>query len=204
MDDEAAQHDDAGELRRLVAKFALGFGVLFGGVWVLLYFFQAEVQVWSRWFVEQFGGPGVAIGFFIPDAFTLPLPNDAFTVLGRLGGMDFWEVVAWGSLGSIVGGSLGWAIGYWLISRLPPLQRYFERTGKVVLERVQRRGMMALAAAALTPIPYSITCWAAGAVQMPFWRFFLVSLLRIVRVAMYLWLIEMGALTGSLTPPAGP
>ena len=41
------------------------------------------------------------------DAFTLPLPNDAFTFFGRAAGMPFWECVFWGSLGSLVGESDG-------------------------------------------------------------------------------------------------
>lgn len=184
--------DDALALRRLVVRFALGFGALFFGVWALVVFFRTEVELASHWFVDTLGGPGIAVGFFIPDAFTLPIPNDAFTVFGRLGGMPFWRVVMWGSLGSLAGGSTGWAIGYWGVSRLPALRNYFERKGALIIERVHRQGSWALAAAALTPIPYSITCWAAGAVKMPFGRFFAVSTLRVVRVAVYLWLIEAG------------
>jgi len=187
-------------LRRLVLRFVLGFGCLFAAVWVLAYFFRVEVEMASHWFVDRFGGPGVAVGFFIPDAFTLPLPNDAFTMFGRLGGMPYWSVVFWGSLGSIAGGSTGWAIGYWGLSHLPTLRAWFERKGATILARVHRRGTIALAAAALTPIPYSVTCWAAGAVKMPFWRFFAVSTLRIVRVAFYLWLIEAGVTAAMATP----
>lgn len=190
--------DPGADLRRTLLAFVVGFGALFLAVWLLLYFQQARVVALSEWFVARLGGPGVALGFFIPDAFTVPLPNDAFTMFGRLGGMGFWTVVAWGSAGSILGGSAGWAIGYWGLSRMPALRRYFERKGAVILERVQRAGLVALAVAALTPVPYSITCWAAGAVKMPFGSFLAVSSLRIVRVAFYLWLIEVGVVSLSL------
>ena len=44
-------------------------------------------------------------------------------------------------------------------------------------------------------MPYSFVCWTAGALGMDFRRFWLVSLLRIVRVVFYLWLIHVGVLT---------
>jgi uncharacterized membrane protein YdjX (TVP38/TMEM64 family) len=58
-----------------------------------------------------------------------------------------------------------------------------------------------VAVAAITPLPYSIFCWAAGAGKLPFRRFLLVSLLRIVRVAGYLYLIQLGLLGALVNAP---
>ena len=63
---------------------------------------------------------------------------------------------------------------------------------------VERYGVIALAATALTPLPFSLGCWAAGALKMPFSTFFAVALLRIPRVAGYLALIYFGLI--SVTP----
>ena len=57
---------------------------------------------------------------------------------------------------------------------------------------LDRYGMTAVAVAAITPLPYSIFCWAAGAGRLDFRAFFLVSQLRILRVAGYLYLIQLG------------
>jgi membrane protein YqaA with SNARE-associated domain len=155
-------------------------------------FYEPALEL-GRWFVGTFGGPGVAVGFFFPDAFTVPIPNDAFTAFGLFGGMAFWEVVFWGSLGSMAGGSTGWSIGRYLLTRSKTLQRFIERRGgEQMRAQLVRGGRYFLAIAAVTPIPYSVTCWAAGATKMPYWQFITISLLRIPRVAGVLWLIEKG------------
>ena len=158
------------------------------GAWL----FRDELIAISRQFVAVLGGPGVALGFYIPDAFTVPLPNDAFSAFGLLGGLGFWPVVAWGTLGSVTGGSTGWLIGRSLVRRSVRLQRILARQGADFMVRLQRGGVLFLAVAAVTPLPYSVVCWGAGAVGMRFPVFFSVSLLRSFRVAFYLWLLQQG------------
>ena len=147
----------------------------------------------GRVFVDRFGGVGIAIGFYFPDAFTMPVPNDAFTAFGLWGGMPFWAVVAWGSLGSLAGGSTGWAIGRYLLSRSAKLRAYIKRRGgDEMTAQLRRGGRWFLAIAAVSPVPYSVTCWAAGATKMAYLDFIVISLLRIPRVAAFLWLIQRG------------
>lgn len=182
------------DYRRLVLKIV--FGVL--ALMVLLafvgYVFRRPLVALSKLFVQHLGGPGVAVGFFLPDAFTIPMPNDAFSTFGLLGGLGFWTVVFWGSLGSLAGGSVGYGVGR-LLQHTRWFRRMMARRGAEVHAMVRRYGAYALALAALTPIPYSLACWASGAGNMRFSRFFAVSLLRIVRVAGYLWLIKLGLVT---------
>jgi membrane protein YqaA with SNARE-associated domain len=145
----------------------------------------------SSMFVKALGGFGVALGFFIPDAFTLPLPNDVAAVLGLAGGLSFLEVTLWATAGSLVGGSVGYAIGRNL-RKTRMVQRIFERRGGLVQHTMDRYGITAVAVAAVTPLPYSIFCWAAGAARIPFGQFFIISQLRWARVAGYLYLIQLG------------
>lgn len=168
--------------------------LLLGAAW-LLWSNRPLVNEWAREFVRITGGPGVAMGFFLPDAFAAPIPNDIFTVFGRMGGMPFWNVVAWGTLGSLSGGCTGWLIGRYAIGRSRWLQGWMQQKGGDTLERIRRRGAWFLAFAAITPLPYSLACWGAGLVRMPFTLFLGVSLLRAVRVALYLWLIEQGVVS---------
>lgn len=178
-------------------------GVLFGAVLVMMGFtafaaalgwlFHEPLIEFGRWFVARFGGPGIAVGFYFPDAFTMPVPNDAFTAFGLWGGMPFARVVAWGSLGSLAGGSTGWLIGRHLLGRSDKLQAYIKRRGgDEMTAHLRRGGRWFLAIAAVSPVPYSVTCWAAGATKMPYVEFLIISLLRIPRVAAFLWLIEQG------------
>ena len=180
------------EFRRLLVSFFVSFSLLFVAVYATLQVFKPEVTAASAWFVHTLGGAGIGLGYFLPDAFTLPIPNDAFALVGRVGGMTFMAVVAWGTAGSIVGGSVGWVIGKYLVGRVARLQWYFDRVGSRMMERFQRGGAWILFVAALTPLPYSVACWAAGAIGMPYTRFVLISLIRVVRVAGYLWVLERG------------
>lgn len=179
--------------RRLIVSAVIAMIVFTGVIGVLAWFFRDPLLAVGHWFVDNFGGPGVAAGYFLPDAFTIPLPNDAFTAFGLWGGMPFWTVVAWGSLGSLAGGSTGWAIGRYLIARNKRLQGFMQKRGgdEMVLE-LRRSGRWFLALAAVSPIPYSITCWACGVTRMPYAEFLVISLLRIPRVAGFLWLIQLG------------
>jgi membrane protein YqaA with SNARE-associated domain len=154
------------------------------------YWFRGPLEQVSRAFVDVFGGPGVALGFFLPDAFTLPLPADLTTLLALAGDMSFRECVAWGWTGSILGG----ALGYWVGRRLRGTRwvvRIFERNR--VQATLDRYGLAAVAVAAITPLPYSLFCWAAGAARLPFWRFLALSAVcRLGRVAGYLYLVQLG------------
>ena len=49
--------------------------------------------------------------------------------------------------------------------------------------------------AAITPLPYSVSAWAAGSTGMPYPSFFAVSLLRIIRIVGALWLIDLGLMS---------
>lgn len=181
------------DTRRLILNTAIGMIVFTGLIALLAWFFREPLLNVGHWFVDNFGGPGVAIGYFLPDAFTIPLPNDAFTAFGLWGGMPFWQVVAWGSLGSIAGGCTGWTIGRYLISRNKRLQGFMQkRGGDEMVAELRKGGRWFLAVAAVTPIPYSITCWACGVIHMPFPEFVVISLLRIPRVAAFLWAIQLG------------
>ena len=143
----------------------------------------------SKEFIQWAGVWGVGLGFFLPDAFTLPIPPDTFLVAGYLGGLNFWSILVWASVGSVLGGSVGFLLIRSLSSR-PNIRKWLDRKinkGRVFMERY---GLLALGIGALTPLPYSIMCWACGAMGVRFLPFLAVSLLRIPRVAIYLFIIE--------------
>lgn len=179
------------EPRRLVLSTCAALAALMVIVAIVGYFFHAPLIRLSRLFVEHLGGPGIALGYFLPDAFTLPLPNDVVTLLGLNGGMGFVEVCAWATAGSLAGGSTGYWIGRYLRTT-PLVARMFEKSGGQVQATLDRYGAVAVAVAAITPLPYSIFCWAAGAGRLSFRKFFLVSQLRVIRVAGYLYLLQLG------------
>jgi membrane protein YqaA with SNARE-associated domain len=181
---------------RLVLSTVLALVALTAGVAALGLWLRAPLTAVGRTFVEQLGGPGVAIGFLLPDALTIPLPNDTFLALAVAGGMSFWRIVVWATLGSLAGGSLGWRLGRSL-GRTRRVERFLGGRGAVVDQALRRHGAWVVALAAVTPLPYSVSAWAAGSTQMPYRTFLSVSLLRVFRVAGALYLVELGLLAGA-------
>ncbi|MCP4805581.1 MAG: hypothetical protein GY884_09570 [Proteobacteria bacterium] len=164
---------------------ALGIG---GKLW------HEELVALSTTFVDSFGGWGVAFGFFYPDMIPVPGAHEAFSAAGLLGGLPFWAVVAWATLGSVTGGTLGFGLAR-ALRRTERFQRFMtEGRGRYVHTLMQRYGTGALALCALAPVPYSVGCWSCGALDYPLWKFLAVSTLRAPRIAFYLWLIEAGLL----------
>ena len=175
-------------------KTLLTFVVLLIGFFALAYFFRPTLLAVGHWFVDNFGRLGVALAYAVPDAFTVPIPADLVAGVAIMGEMSFGSVVVWASIGSLAGGSLGWVIGKFFVWRIDALRVRMETDTKVV-PFLKRRGGSVLAFAALTPLPYSLACWASGATGMRFGTFFAISLLRIPRVGLYLWLVLKGVVT---------
>ena len=182
------------EGRRAIVSAIAALGALFVVGAVLGAWFRQPLAIWSRGFVELAGGPGVALGFLIPDAFTIPIPSDAFSTVGLAGGLPFWHVVAWATTGSVAGGCLGWFIGRRL-RQTRRLHRFASGRGAELERLIRRHGAWLIAVAAISPLPYSLSAWVAGASRMPLAVFFAVSLLRVVRVTVPLYLIQLGLLT---------
>ena len=194
-DPEAQSSDEEllGTLRvgELALKLIGVLVILMGLLATLAYFAHDPLVALAERFVAVLGPAGIAIGFFLPDAFTLPIPNDAFSFFGLIGGVPFWTCCFWASLGTLTGGSTGFFLGRKL-SDTDTFRRLMARRGREVKLLVDRYGVVALLCAAITPIPYSIACWSAGACGIRFRTFLLVSLSRIPRVIFYLWLMEQG------------
>lgn len=182
------------EARRLVAGTAAGIVALVTIVVLAGIFLREPLLAVSRVFVERTGASGVALGFYLVDGFAFPFPNDVFSAFGYLGGLSFTTITAAATVGSLAGGATAFALGRRL-SQTGFFARIAGARAERAMDLVARYGAYGIAIAALTPIPYSLASWAAGALRMPFWPFALISLLRIPRIALYLWLIEIGAIT---------
>lgn len=182
------------DLKRLLIKTCVGLFVLFGAVTAIGLVFRAELVAVGGHFVDLLGPFGVGLGFFLQDALGLPIPPDIYQGLALLGGVPFWTIVFYGSVGAMIGGSLGFYIG-----RRLGWTRFFRRItegrGRQIHNMVERYGIWAVLIGAVSPLPYCVACWSAGALGMQFRPFILISLTRIPRIAFYLWLIELGFLS---------
>jgi membrane protein YqaA with SNARE-associated domain len=184
-------------LKRILVFMVITLVAFIGLVGFLAHHYREPLFDFGKSFVEHLGGFGVTLGFLLPDALTLPIPADAVSVVGRTGGLTFINVVLFASVGSLTGGSLGYVIGR-KFGGTSWFKRLTKKKGREMESLMRRYGVKTLFIAVVTPLPYSLGCWAAGALKMPFKRFFLISLFRIPRIALYLFLIEPGNLPGAM------
>ena len=191
---------DPGYLRRLtmrtvVSILVLGVLVGLGGAYL-----EAHLVTVSEWVTERLGVAGLLMGVALADTIISPLPPDLFLVViakGRLAESWAWIVPLVG-LASACGGFAGSFIGRALGARWlgPRAQRLLREHRPVV----HRYGGWALAMGAVTPIPFSVTCWIAGMANMKPKLIGAVCALRIPRfLVYYLFIVYADRIGGVLS-----
>lgn len=190
VDTPLSDEEEAASLQTILKQTLVALLALGGALALISMYLREPVEELSKWFIDQTGAWGVGLGFFLPDSLTVPIPPDAFLLAGHVAGLPFWQVAVSASVGSILGGTIGF-LTIRKISNYPKVRARLKakmRSGEAL---VAKYGVSALALAALTPLPYSLICWVCGAMGMRFSTFFLVSLLRIPRVCAYLLFFKL-------------
>lgn len=85
---------------------------------------------------------------------------------------------------SYIGGIFSYLIGKWILT-IPRVYDYVEEKMAKHLRHIRRWGGFLIVVGALLPIPYSITCMAAGIINYRFTHLLLFGLLRYVRFYLY-------------------
>lgn len=103
----------------------------------------------------------------------------------------FW-IATFALIGCILGASVGYAVGYFLMNAIGPdviqifgTQEQFER----VKQQMQNKGFWFVFSVGIVPIPFQIAMLAAGATQYAFYAFITASLLS--RAARYYGLMAL-------------
>jgi membrane protein YqaA with SNARE-associated domain len=173
-------------LRRNLLRALASLVLLFAAMLVAGVLFDRELLEFTQWVERSIGLPGLALLLFFADSVGTPIPPDALlivvakTELSR----DWAWLVPLGGVLSSVAGAAGYAIGAALGRHpaLTPWIAWLSRRHGTLIERYDR---LTVALGALTPLPFSLTCWSAGAMGMPLSRFVPVSLLRVPRYVVY-------------------
>ncbi len=114
------------------------------------------------------------------EASCFPIPPDALLIPMALGRpREAWRFAAICTLASVLGGALGYFIGYAVFDQLAqPLIRlygYSERFAAFQALYAQY-GLWVILIKGLTPIPYKIVTIASGAAHFDFWVFMVASI----------------------------
>lgn len=105
------------ELKKILIQTAISIVIVVGIVFALAYFFRKPLLGLSSVFVELFGYLGLFFGMMLSDSLPAFIPPDAFLMLAVTGNMNGLLTIFWMGTGSIIGGSLAYVIGRYLIPR---------------------------------------------------------------------------------------
>lgn len=140
-----------------------------------------KLYFWTlHWAATAYATPALIV-LSIAESSFFPVPPDVLLI-----GMCFakprqWAKLAlWCTLGSVVGGALGYWIGsaLWEVVGQPIVHFYH---GEAVMEKVRHwydeYGFIGVLVAAITPIPYKVFTISSGLFGFAFWPFMLASVI---------------------------
>ncbi len=174
--------------RTLLLQTLIVTAIIIGLVALAAKFAYDPLTQLAQSLVERFGVAGILFGLFLSDSIAVPVPTDLYLALAVASQAPLVPLTAAICVVSMIAGTIAFKIG-------PNLQRIgfirrrieaFRPRGEVMF---QRFGVWAVAIGALTPLPYSITCWFAGIYGMPTRRFLLANFFRAPRMIIYIVLI---------------
>lgn len=136
------------------------------------------------WTIQWADRPGGAWALFliaVIESSVFPVPPDVLLIALCVGApRKAFKFAAICSVGSVLGGVIGYAIGYWgydLIGQ--PIVKFYH--GEAVMGKIQgwydQYGFWGTLAAAVTPIPYKVFTIASGVFKFPFFEFVFASIL---------------------------
>jgi membrane protein YqaA with SNARE-associated domain len=119
-------------------------------------------------------------GIAFAEASFFPVPPDALLIPMALARPDrAWLLAAICLAGSVIGGALGYLIGYAVFDQLarPLIELYGYGDRFAAFQALYARwGLWLILVKGLTPIPYKIVTIASGAARFNFWMFMAASL----------------------------
>jgi len=173
--------------RSSAKQAAIALFVLLGALALATKLYQAELLAATAWVFDTIGAVGLVALIMLADGFASVVPPDLVLIAiakSTLSESNRWLLVGVLSIASIAAGNLGYFIAAKLRHSSAP-DRLFGRARVKSEKLVRRFGGWAIAVGALTPVPFSITCWAGGLLGMS-WRVLApMTLLRIPRFFVY-------------------
>jgi len=172
-------------------KALLGLILFLLALGLLGLFLEDELTAITTWLVMRIGFAGLAIILMVVDTLVTPFPPDLLLVIVANSPLaENWPIYV-GILGvvSVCAGMTGYGIGRWL-GHFAWAQRMFGQFKDNNLDFIRKYGFWAVVIGAVTPLPYSVTCWTAGALGMR-WTVVLAAsvLFRVPRFFLFYWLI---------------
>lgn len=126
---------------------------------------------------------GVLLFFFGSESFLGLIPPEIF--IAWAGKMNYpWLYLTILALLSYFGGLVSYVIGH-TITKLPAIHNYLEVKMEKQLKNSRKWGGFLIVVGALLPLPFSISCMAAGIIEFPLKNVMIYGSLRLLRFLIY-------------------
>lgn len=191
MEMEPEVVEEAPSIRGLLVQGALTALAVVLCVVLVAVLAREPAVVASDWIVDHLGLWGIAIAVILADTFTFPVPPDAYLLAAVASHADEIPILIVISVSSIVAGNLAYFVGP-LLQNVPILGKKIEKFRHKGEMLFKKWGLWTVVIAALTPIPFSVVCWFAGIYKMPYRPFFIGTLVRFLRFALFYYLFVFG------------
>lgn len=183
-------------LRKILLQTLASIFIVILLVFASAFLFRNELIVFSEWFVKFGGYVGLFFGMVLSDSLPAFVPPDAFLMMSIAGGMHPFLTILVMGFGSLVGGSIAYSIGRYLIPRFSLGRKIVLRYEDKLLPYLRKYGFWAVVLAAVTPIPYSWMAYTVGSFKMKYTEFLLGSLFRFFRMGVYYFAMVLGWVSG--------
>ncbi|HYO94888.1 MAG TPA: VTT domain-containing protein [Polyangiaceae bacterium] len=190
---EAARPDSDAEgvPWRLLLRWGAALLVLLLIVATIARAFRPELETVGRGFVDRYGFFGMALGTFIADAFSFPVPPQFYMLLSIAAGDPAWLTLLVTCVASLLAGTTGYCMARRLAG-WPRLARWLERSTNRVQRLNGSQAYRAAAIASFTPVAYSMLCYLAGAHRVSWSVYGVIALLRIPKLIVFYYLVKFG------------
>lgn len=185
--------------RKQLIRGAAFLFVLVLFIFILALSFEPQIREFANWLIEHFGFLGLSLSVFVADMIISPIPPDAaLFFIGQSSMHSQW--ILWVPLLGLI--STGAGLCGWLIGQRLQHLRFFKKLitpfSRQYSKTIKRYGFWMVVLGALTPLPFSLTCWLAGIFKLPLQTFTLAALFRIPRFILYYWAIFYSSEIGSI------
>lgn len=190
----ASSSEPAGTyVRKNLLRAAIALIVLVGAVGAASVLYEAELYATMQWIERTVGVGGLMAVLFLSDSVITPIPPDLILVVIAKSELSSHWLPLLGLMGlvSVAAGNVAYFLGARLGDR-GWLQRVFGGLRDKHRVAVTRYGRWGVALGAVTPIPFSVTCWTAGVLEMRPADVFWPTLLRLPRFFFYYAMIVSG------------
>lgn len=167
-------------------------GLIWFGVIITAYLLvQGELEIYEEQ-INKFGNrlPLLISIFTVSEIIFGIIPPEIFMLIWQTKGVlsDYVFNLSILTVISYCAGVVGYFIGFYF-SKAQFFKRIYERYLQPYEGNLKRYGGFIVIVGATTPIPYSATCMLAGSVRLPFKTFLILGVARILRFALYGWMV---------------